>query len=84
MKHLLLIPFALAADLPCDFKFTMGTDPNDSTRLKYEVSLPENTWFGVAYGNGMYNTDLGRFVGGDGGSVEDLWGSGYFMPSQDS
>jgi hypothetical protein len=40
MKSFLMATAALAADLPCNFNFNIASDPNDSSRLKYEVIVP--------------------------------------------
>ena len=83
MKTLLFASAVMAGDLPCDFSFNIVTDPSDSNRFKIEASVPENMYLGIAYGSGMNQVDLVRFVGADDGTIEDLWGTGYWTPTTD-
>ena len=48
------------------------------SKLKFDVSVPENMWFGIAYKESMINTDMVVFAGkGDEGTITDLWSTSY-------
>ena len=49
-------------------------------KLKYNVSVPTNTYFGIAYKTGMQNTDMVVFSAMDSGKVLDLWSETYTLP----
>ena len=37
--------------------FQIDFNPN-TKNLEFEVTVPRNTWFGIAYGQSMINTDI--------------------------
>ena len=78
-----MAPAVMAANLPCDFYFNISDDPDSSTRIKIEASVPEDMYLGFAFGMGIMADDQVRFVGSGDGSVEDLWGSAYELPTMD-
>ena len=53
--------------------------------LKITVNgVPENSYFAIAFGPGMSNTDMVMFQGAGNGDVTDLWSTSYGMPSTDT
>ena len=67
----------IAVALPDGFKFNIGIDTL-SEKLQFNVTIPENTYLGIAFGKGMNGVDMVRFVGADDGYVEDLWSNFYW------
>eukprot|EP00355_Strombidium_rassoulzadegani_P001374 CAMPEP_0168612962 /NCGR_PEP_ID=MMETSP0449_2-20121227/3195_1 /TAXON_ID=1082188 /ORGANISM="Strombidium rassoulzadegani, Strain ras09" /LENGTH=154 /DNA_ID=CAMNT_0008653559 /DNA_START=7 /DNA_END=471 /DNA_ORIENTATION=+ len=55
-----------------------------SSKLKFDVTVPENQYFAIAFGGGMINTDMVLFQATELGVVTDLWSTGYWTPSTDS
>ena len=54
--------------------------------LTYDVTVPYNTWFAVAYGTGMSNVDMMWLSASTtpGTSVaQDMWGIGTQPPDKD-
>ena len=72
-----------SSDLPDGFSYDITLD-SESGLLKFDVTVPENTYFALAFGKGMIGVDMVRFVGGGDGSVEDLWSKFYGKPLTDA
>ena len=82
ISKVLLLAATASAQLPDGFAYTIDVDPV-SGMLQFDVTIPEDTYFGIAFGKGMVKVDMVRFVGSGGGSVEDLWSKFYGSPDRD-
>ena len=51
--------------------------------LKYDVTIPENTYLGLVYGKGMINVDMVVFTASGFGSVTDHWSKFFGAPPED-
>ena len=69
--------------LPDGWEFNMEFD-NSAARLRFDVKIPANTYFGIAYGTNMIGVDLVSFHGRGSGDVNDLWSSFYGEPDIDA
>ena len=81
-SKVLLFAATASAQLPEGFAYNIDLD-SVSGMLQFNVTVPENTYFGIAYGKGMVKIDMVRFVGSGDGSVEDLWSDFYGTPDYD-
>ena len=53
--------------------------------LKMVVTVPENMWFSIGFGEGMINTDMVLFTGsGMSGDIKDLWSTKESTPQTDT
>ena len=46
--------------------------------------VPENTWFGIGWGEGMVNVDMVVMQGKDNGILKDLWATAKGKPAEDT
>ena len=73
----------VSAQMPEGFSFDITKDI-DTGLIKFDATVPENTYLALAFGKGMINVDMVRFVGAGDGSVEDLWSKFYGKPLTDA
>ena len=81
-KLALLGTTAAQLDLPDGFSFSIDLDA-ETNMLKYDVTIPENTYLGLAYGRGMNNVDMVVFSASGFGSVTDHWSKSIGAPPED-
>ena len=62
--------------------FTIKFD-KEKNKLKFNVSVPAGTYFGIAFKPEMQDTDMVVFQGKDEGILLDLWSETYTTPSVD-
>ena len=77
---LALAPLVVA--YPPGFDFNMEFDYT-AQKIKMEVKTPKDTYFGIAYGEGMLGVDIVRFIGSGDGVVQDMWSNFYWAPDED-
>ena len=69
-------------DLPSNMQYNVEFD-YDVAQLRFDIRIPENTYFAVAFGTGMRDTDMVAFFGEGDGTVEDLWSKRIGTPDYD-
>lgn len=77
------------SELPCLKKvwdeFTIDSCYDDQEEdLVFQVSMPDNAYFSIGFGDSMYNTDMLAWFSDNGtGSVVDYYSEGEYTPSED-
>ena len=72
-----------AEGMPTDMSLDISTDVDNSNRLRFEVTCPENTYVGFTYGSTLSEIDTVRFVCFGSGTVEDQFGQDPALPKMD-
>ena len=52
--------------------------------MKLTSKVPENTWLGLGFGEGMANVDMVVMQGKDNGIMRDLWSTTFGQPKADA
>ena len=56
-----------------------------SSKLKFDVAVPKDMWFGIAFKQSMADTDMVVFAGkGDTGEVTDYYSTSFAPPTADT
>ena len=82
-KVALLSAVSAQAGLPEGFSFDIVLD-SESGMLKYDVTMPENTYLGLVYGKGMFGVDMVVFTAAGDGTVSDHWSTNWGVPPEDA
>ena len=82
-KLALLGAVSAHADLPEGFSFEISLD-SESGMLKYDVTIPTDTYLGLTYGLDMFDKDMVVFTGSGPGTVTDHWSTGWGAPPEDA
>ena len=82
-KLALLGAVCAQTDLPDGFSFGISLD-SETGMLKYDVTIPEDTYLGLVYGKGMFGVDMVVFTAAGDGLVTDHWSKFFGAPPDDA